>query len=672
MTGPLLAALAVTLSAETGLLVAAVLRLRGLPQLVLGAYVIAFAEIVGLTLFLSAFGAVTRSAILVGLAGIFAAAVAAWFLVGAPRPARVPARSVGSLRNTPALLVLALTTGLALMYVVALLVGTHPNNWDSMTYHLARAALWSQNDSVGYIPDVYDERLNANPPNAEIAQTLLLEVGQNERVTGLVQFAAALAIAVAVFALARTLDLSRRQAAFGALLILMLPIVLLQASTTQNDLVAASFLMASAVFLVGTSGRDVTLGALATALAIGTKIPAGYGVPILLAVALVAPPIAHRTRRIAAVLIGAAVGSYWYVVNIVRTGHPLGDLADETGLVAFLDPTTNVLAAFARILDAFDLSGAVGDDWVVYVLVAAAVVVVLLLTARGSVRQRVLPASLTGALVVVPLLFVPVHYVLWRVFAKLHDVLEAPDGHLPVQRWESQTVASESISGFGPLGLLLVVGVGAAAAVLVRRRSLPPLALILAVAPLAWFLLLALSVDYDEWQGRFFVFPIALSASLWGLVLPVSRYAAFAVVAIASTAAALSLVHFREKPSGLRLVERDVPSSVWGLDRWQTQSLVRSEMGPVYRFVDRWVPSGSVIALALGEDDFGYPAFGEGLARTIELVPDSSPIHAVRGAEWLLANPERSLAVDRSCWRLAFGMPDDWKVFRRSAEECPP
>ena len=96
--------------------------------------------------------------------------------------------------------------------------------------------------------------------------------------------------------------------------------------------------------------------------------------------------------------------------------------------------------------------------------------------------------------------------------------------------------------------LLLAVGLGAAAVSSFRRRTLPPLALVLAGAPLAWFVLLALTLAYDEWQGRFFVYPVALSASLWGLVLPVRRYAV-PVVALTLTTAALSLVHLREKPS---------------------------------------------------------------------------------------------------------------------------
>ena len=166
------------------------------------------------------------------------------------------------------------------------------------------------------------------------------------------------------------------------------------------------------------------------------------------------------------------------------------------------------------------------------------------------------------------------------------------------------------------------------------------------------------------------MYPVALSASLWGLVLPVRRYAV-AVVALALTTAALSLVHFREKPSGLHLVEQEVPASVWGLERWQTQSLVRTEMRPVLRFVETRVPRRTTIALALGEDDFGYPPSGEGLDREVELAPDRRPVRGLGDAQWLLASPQRSVAVDRACWRLVFRTPRGWRIFIRSTAECP-
>lgn len=663
--------MAVILVGGSGLAIAATLHLRRLTALVLAAYVLAFAEVVALMLILSAFGAMTRMGILVGVAALFGVSMTLWVILGAPRPRPLPPfrHHLRALACDRILLVLAVATGLALLYVLALIVGTPPNSWDSMTYHLARAAFWRQGDGVGYIDDAYDERLNVNPPNAEIALTFVLEVGRNERLSGFVQLLSALAISLGVYALARKVRLSRREAVGGALLFLTLPIVLLQASTTQNDLVAASFLVVAAVFILGESRGELGIAALATALAVGTKFPAAYGLTILGMLALVAPasPIAGRTRRFVALLVGAGVGSYWYAANVIQTGHPLGNLSDTAGVVALLEPTENLLATFARILDAFDLPGAQGVDIFIYGFVASVVAVALLLGERRGGRNKILPSLVTGALVIVPLMFVPVGYALWRVFAKLHDILEEPDGRLPVSGWEAQTTASESLSWFGPLGPVFVAGTCVAAVVLVRRGSLPPLAAMLAAAPLIWFALLSVSLAYDPWQGRFLIFPVALSASLWGLVLRVHRYAV-AAVAVGATSAALSLVHYLEKPSGLALLERPVSASIWNVDRSEAQA-VRREMRPVLSFIENDVPSDAMLALAMGTDDFAYPAFGPGLDRNVELVPLGSNARDSR-AEWLLANAERASEMDRECWDAVLATPEGWIGFRRRAGAC--
>ena len=99
---------------------------------------------------------------------------------------------------------------------------------------------------------------------------------------------------------------------------LTLPVVLLQAPTTQNDLVAASGLTAAAVFLTGTSTAAMGIAGLATALAVGTKVPAIYGLPLLLVLVLTAPAPKRRIARLLALGAGTALGAYWYVVNLPR------------------------------------------------------------------------------------------------------------------------------------------------------------------------------------------------------------------------------------------------------------------------------------------------------------------------------------------------------------------
>jgi len=671
MPAALIAVVAVALLTATGLSVATVL-LRSPAEVVLATFVLGFAEVVALVLVLSPLGAVRREALIAAMVVVFAAAGTFWWRSGRP----LPSVDLSRLRGSAPLAVLGIVFAGTLAYVVALAVGTPPNTWDSLVYHLARAAFWRQEGGAGYIEDAYDGRLNANPPNGELALTFVLELARDERLAGFVQLFAALACAVAVFALARRIGLSAREAAFGSLLFLTLPIVVLQSSTTQNDLVVAAMLLAATVFVGAESRRTLALCGLAVALAMGTKVTAVFALPVLCAVALLSPPKAARADRIAALGVGALAGSYWYVVNLVETGRFLGRRPD-TELLALGDLEENVLAAFARVLDAFDLSGAEGtskfvlptlldSDVLAYVVAAVVLCGSLLLVSLFTSRTGRDVAFAAGGLALLPLAIAPAGYVLWRVFAKVHDVVGGPGEPLPAGEWPPQTTASETLSWFGPLGPAIVAGAAAAGFALYRRVSGGFVILVLAAAPLTWLVLFSLAIGYDVWQGRFFVYPLALSASLAGIALRVAPVA-WAAVAVAAATVTLSLVNSLEKPSGVELFADRSTHSIWGMERWEVQSLPRPETAPVLRFLEERVPEQDAIALGLGENDFGFPAFGPRLERDVVLVPIGSGALDVSTA-WLVSSPDRTTEIDRSCWAEAFAS-EGGTVFRRQ-EAC--
>lgn len=647
---------------------AATLRLRSLAELILAAYLFAFAEVVILILLLSPFGAVKRPALLVGLVLVCVIVVGMWWWRGRPCPEASGLRDFGAiLQNDRVVALLAGIITLALVYTFALIIGTAPNNGDSLAYHLARAAFWQQEGRVGYISDAYDERLNIFPPNGEIVLTLILEVTRSERAVGFVQFASALTCAVGVFALARRVGSSEREAAFGALVFLTLPTVLLQASTTKNDLVLTALLLAATVFLMGRRRfPNLFLVALAVALALGTKVLAVFALPLLCLVAVGAQP-PDRRARLLSLVVGAAVGSYWYMVNIAETGRVLGHLTEHRSVV--FHAQENVLTASAFLLDTFDLSGAVNMDLFVYMVAGGALVVASILAKRGD-QSLSASALLRGGLfvAVIPFGVLLGSYLLWHVFETMDDFLEAPEGRLPVRSWVAPTEASESFSWFGPVGLLLPVAMCAATLVLVQRRSLPRLAVLLAFAPLLWLVFVSLSLAYDRSEGRYFIFPLALSASLWGLVLRIPSVA-WATCAMGATTAALSLVHFVEKPSGVRLFESDVPETIWGAKRWRVHSVHQPLTPPIaLRFLSD-LPRDDSVSLALGYNDFGYPAFGPNLTRHVELIPAGSSAR-LSGSEWLLANSRRSREIDRTCWRVVVTSPEGWVGFRRRGVAC--
>ena len=144
-------------------------------------------------------------------------------------------------------------------------------------------------------------------------------LGGSDRYVSLVQASAFVALALGVIGSARAIGLGRSEALLGGLLVATLPVIALQASTAQNDLIVASFLVAAVVLLLDRGPALPWLAGAATALAVGTKVTAVIGIPLLAVVALLVSPV-RRGQRLAAVLVGAAAGGYWYVVNWSQAG----------------------------------------------------------------------------------------------------------------------------------------------------------------------------------------------------------------------------------------------------------------------------------------------------------------------------------------------------------------
>jgi 4-amino-4-deoxy-L-arabinose transferase-like glycosyltransferase len=633
----------------SGALVAALVRLPTLTSFLLGVYLFAFAEVVALSLLLSPFDALTPKALFAGTSVVLGATFVAARLLPTHVPPVQPAITAlrAALRD-PLLMVLAALVAAAGVYVLALAVVTPPNDWDALTYHLSRAAFWKQQHAVGYIADVSDIRLNVNPPNAEIAMGFTMILSESDRYVALVQTAAVLVCSLAVYGLGRRLVLPLRAALFGALLFGTLPIVLLQAASALNDVVVAAFLLAAAYFLVGRARADVPIAALALGLAIGTKFTALFALPLLLLVGLVV----HMPRswpRVALTAVGGLLaGSVWYVLNLVETGQLEGGLRESA--------QQEVARSLTAAIDSFrlyatewpDLSGAIGRDALLYTVSSigfiAAAAVAALRNERGRMR------AFAACALVVALVPLEVELVREAMFRGL------------VAEGRGNTAADTAFSWYGPLGLVLPFAAATLVWRLDRTRPNRGLGLVLALAPLFAVIVVASTLAWDPWRGRFFMFGFGLSAATWGFLLLRTRIAAWAVVAVAASSVVLCLAHFSTKPSGIRVVEPVTIASIWSIPRWQAQELLRRSDPPkeFLRAVETRVPASADIALAVREDDFVHPYFGPSLRRHVHpVVPWRPP--DVR-ADWLVRAP-RLPVVCREAWSRVWGT--HWQLLRR-------
>ncbi|MEA2168444.1 MAG: hypothetical protein QOF76_1744, partial [Solirubrobacteraceae bacterium] len=291
----------------------------------LAAYVLLVAEVVGLVEALSLFTAVD-AAHLVVLEGLLAVAVGAVFALQGVRgrlsapPLGTPRAALARLRARPLLALLLAAVTVALAYELALALFTPPNNDDSLTYHLSRAAAWYQGHRVGYVHS-HSQRENGSAPNAEILILLTFVFTHGDRVAAAWQWLAQLATLPAIYLIGLRLGLRRAEALFAALIFATLAQPALQASTTQNDLVAASLVTAAVAFLTTDLSRRYELAGLALALALGTKLTVAFALPGLAIAAAALVPRRDWLRLLATT--GAAFalfGAYVYVLNVMHTG----------------------------------------------------------------------------------------------------------------------------------------------------------------------------------------------------------------------------------------------------------------------------------------------------------------------------------------------------------------
>jgi hypothetical protein len=568
MTGFVLTVLGLALVGAFAVLATGVLRVRGRAPAFVAILVLAAADIVLGAIVLSAVDGVTRLGMLLWHAALAVAAAVLWVRRDRPRLPRPadPLRRVslgggGLFAAVIALVVLALQ-----LYVLAKVA---PSNWDSMTYHLSRAAYWLQHGSVGHY-DGATVRQMASAPNAEILVAWTMLLPGSDKWVEIVQWISLVGLMATIFSGARLLGASAGAGVLAATVFLLLPQTLLQSTTTQNDLVVAFFVAAAMLFLArGARDRhlgDLTIFGLALGLAVGTKTTALMALPALGLAALVAwwawrPSWGFVGRAAAIAAVGVvALGSFNYIANAVDTGDPFGGLSDDVSEEAKKDPARNLV----RVMWSFADTGGVAIPWL------------------DPEAQR---------------------------FA--NNVLA------PTAGWDYQftvdTTVHEDTSGFGLVGFFVLPLLLLWA--LLAPRS-PPAARVLAVGVILYLLAFGLRIDENPWVGRLALTAVALAmpllARLPGAVLG-------AVLGVALVSGVPSLLSNPAKPLAVPLGNRTVLD--WS--RLDQMTIFRAEMTAVYDHLKDEIPPDASLALVANEDSWDYPLFGEHRERRIERLAET-------------------------------------------------
>ena len=652
----------------TGGLVAAVLRVRTVVGFVLAAWTIGSAEVVAASLLLSLPHWLRGATLGAAIVALLTVAAAVWFVRG--RPSFSGARAARrALRTALEDRVVALTAAVAVVayaYVFTVGLAIPQLDWDAMTYHLPRAALWAQEGGVGYIADAPDARLNGMPPNAEIGVLATMLLSGSDAYVWLVQFTAAPAAGLAVAGIARRLGASREAAAFGGLAFLLFPVVFLQAPTALTDVAVVAPLAAATYFALGRSRVELALATFALALALGTKFTALLALPLLVAVLVAFHPPRRWPSLALAGAAGVVLGSYWYVLNLRRTGSIDGGIADAFDQVPDRSAGPTLDRTLTLAFRLLDLSGAEGRDRYLFPVAAAALLGAAVgLGFRRRGRRTAISFAAAAALVAsTPWLLDAVHSLARRAYFKGALILERPwfPGNL---RDEPGTIAGPMSSWYGPAFGVLAAACVPLVVVAVRACAVSRAALVALAAPVLFAPLVAFAVVYDPIRGRLFAFPVALAAAVFGAVLA-HRALAWAGVALLTLTAALSLVHFAARPIGVSLLEPVEAEPLWRAERWRAQSAYAhpAQHDPAaFRFFGEELPPDATVAVSAAQDAYLYPIFDARGRRTVRFVGASGSVPP--DAEWLLVGPRRAtLQCPRA--RRVLATPGGWRVLRLS------
>ena len=146
-----------------------------------------------------------------------------------------------------------------------------PNNWDSMTYHMARVAHWVMNESIEPYP-THIYRQIYQPPLSEwiIAQVCILN--KADYFANAVQLFFLLATLGVLNQIMLQFNTSNKTRIWASIIAFTTPSVFMQATSTQNDIVVAFFLLSSILFFIRYFNESTVKNALLIGLAIGLAI----------------------------------------------------------------------------------------------------------------------------------------------------------------------------------------------------------------------------------------------------------------------------------------------------------------------------------------------------------------------------------------------------------------
>jgi len=565
-----------------------------------------------------------------------------WHHIG--RPSLWPtSQRITLLLGDPALLILFVGILLGYMFVLAQIVLIPQNNIDGLSTHLSRIVYWRQFGTLLPWPTYMINQV-VYPVNAQLQTYWTLLFLGSDKLVGSIQWMAALVTALGIFGIARLFHYDARQSAFASLIYLTFPLISLQSSTVQTDVITAAFFILPLYFLLlglrDDSKSLLYLSAIGIGLGCGVKKSYIVLLPVLVVLAIIAAfHYGRNTKSILAwsmsLVMGVAVlGAYGYVVNWVYFGNIFGRAGYVENLIGVPDYQAEPIGrrdsiTRARIMEISVRRAQTGTP------VAGGIIGELIYNiprlAYQSLDTSGLPRPLDGyAHKVKAELARPLFQFIG--FTDVEGASFTAPGH--TFDFSEKNSNDESGAWYGPLSvILLFVSFVIETTKGIRKRSLLSLLPLITLCIYLPFEII-LRPGWDPYQGRYFA-PVVASLSPFMAVAfsPATQKKRnitewiFAVLALLFLY--VTILYNPSKPTFGKYADE---FDVWHNNRTFIQTIQRKKERQLYYAVEKIIPPDATVGFYNPGYFLDYPLFGADLRRRV--IPILS-VENVLSAQWL-------------------------------------
>lgn len=486
----------------------------------------------------------------------------------------------------------SISTGAGLLFII---LTTLPHDWDSMTYHLPRMSHYLQAGNLDYFDANYWAQV-VHPKNSTLLLLFtFLITGRNEHLIQFPQFISFWMISISVYGVARRIGMDNIKAIFSACISTLLISSILQANTTQNDLIISAFLGGSVYFLFSFRQQQkrtyLLLAALGISLAAGTKATFLLSMPSLIFLAL-ALTYSRKIKEWGAnllIIIGFGIAGTFlfvlpsgYVENYRIYGNPFGN-QDVKAFHTFgeAETVTILCGGLYNLLrygiDSISLDGLPPFDVVL----------------------RVQEALHYPPKIILPLLGINLESLDFTGFSWFEY-----NSSMRGSYW--------GIFGFGLISILITLSL--------FRVFKNDDFLLLAVAALAFCICLAFSGPYTGDKGRFFSMIVIFSAPLTGILLNKGNRLLnvyLAIVVLVGCLSAISAVILKLFPVSSTYPEFIEKRSMLKMNRLEQLTFNYQKYYRTFTAFEEIVPEDASVAVFLYPNSFEYPLYGRYITRKI-------------------------------------------------------